>query len=126
MNNQWNLPASLSIGGVGYPIRTDFRDVLKILKVLSDPDYLPETKAIVCVKGLFKDEIPPEHFEEALTAAYAFIDGAIGEREDNKKPKPTLMDWEQDAALIIPAINKVLGQEVRANPCSPRRPLNTN
>ena len=29
--------------------------------------------------------------------------------------KPTLMDWEQDAPLIIPAINKVLGREIRAD-----------
>ena len=34
--------------------------------------------------------------------------------EPDDKKRPTLMDWEQDAALIIPAVNRVAGHEVRA------------
>ena len=27
-----------------------------------------------------------------------------------------MMDWEQDSAVIIPAVNKVLGKEIRSMP----------
>ena len=116
MRNYWNLPASLSIGGADYSIKTDFRDVLKIISVITNPDYYPETKATVTLKYLINDfdSLPPEHYEEALETVYAFID--VGDKQDEKKKKPTLMDWEQDAPLIIPAVNKVLGQEVRTAP----------
>lgn len=115
-NNVWKLPASLSIGGADYSIKTDFRDILKLIGVLSDPDLYPETKALVTLKYLFLDfeSLPVELYPEAVDEAYKFID--VGEKEDTRKKRPTLMDWEQDAPLIIPAVNKVLGQEVRAMP----------
>ena len=34
----WGLPASVEIGGVSYEIRTDFRVILDIFVMLSDPD----------------------------------------------------------------------------------------
>ena len=116
MNNVWELPVSLTIGGAGYSINTDFRTILKVISVLSNPDYLSETKIIVTMKAMIKDfdSLPSEHYEEAIQKCYEFID--LGEKEENDKPKPTLMDWEQDAPLIIPAVNKVLGQEIRAIP----------
>lgn len=116
MNNVWRLPASLSIGGAVYPIKTDFRDVLKLIGVLSDPDILPEAKGYVALKFMIEnfDELPEEQYENALKQLYEFID--VGEKEESRRKKPALMNWDQDAPLIIPAVNKVLGQEVRAMP----------
>lgn len=115
-NNVWSLPTSLTIGGVGYAIKTDFRDILKVLGVLSDPDAMTETKIIVMMKYLIEDfdSLPVDDYEEAINKIYEFID--CGERDDKKRNRPVLMDWEQDAPLIIPAVNKVLGQEIRAVP----------
>ena len=56
------------------------------------------------------DDIPAEHLQEALDKVVEFID--MGITEDSKKPKT--MDWEQDAPILIPAINKVLNCEIRA------------
>ena len=56
------------------------------------------------------DDIPTEHWQEALNKASEFID--MGIVDDRKKPKT--MDWEQDAPILIPAINKVLNCEIRA------------
>ena len=35
--------------------------------------------------------------------------------EKTDKPSPRVMDWEQDATLIIPAVNRVVGREIRAD-----------
>lgn len=109
----WILPTSLTIGGVGYDIRTDFRDILHILRYFSDPDYEDDEKWMICMQVLFlhPESIPPEHYEEAAQQAVAFIDMGIG--NDGHK-RPTCMDWEYDAPILIPAINRVLGREVRA------------
>ena len=36
--------------------------------------------------------------------------------ESTFKHKPRLMDWEQDGDMIVPAVNKVAGKEIRAVP----------
>lgn len=111
----WELPTSLEIGGVGFPIRSDFRAILDILKYFQDPDYEDDEKMMICLAILFPDweDIPQEHVNEAVEKAYEFIDA--GNTPDGK-PSPHIMDWEQDAPLIIPAINRVVGQEVRTLP----------
>lgn len=111
----WELPTSLEIGGVGYSIRTDFRAILDILKYFNDPDYEVDEQWEICLIIMYEDydKIPLEHKQEAAEKARDFID--MGIKDDGKK-RPSVMDWEQDAPIIIPAINRVLGSEVRACP----------
>lgn len=110
----WELPTSLNVGGVDYKIRTDFRAILDILKTFDDPNFEEDEKWIVCLKILYEDAelIPWEYQEEALRKAVEFIDA--GTSTEGNKQKPHTMDWEQDAQLIIPAVNKVLNKEIRA------------
>lgn len=111
----WELPTSLEIGGVGYFIRSDFRAVLDILKYYADPEYEPDERNLICLMILYPDweDIPQEHWGEAIEKAKEFIDAGM---TDDGKRKPTLMDWEQDAPIIIPAVNNIAGCEVRAIP----------
>lgn len=109
----WELPTSLDVGGTSYAIRSDFRVVLDILRHYASPDYEPDEKALICLGILYVDDIPQELYEEAYKKAIDFIDAGI---QDDGKPKPRTMDWDQDAPLIVPAINKVIGGEVRAMP----------
>ena len=113
----WDLPVSLTIGDTGFDIETDFRKVLYVLSVFNDPDYEPDEQAAVCLRVMVKDweSLPPARYREAMEALAAFIDGP-GVREDKRRPMPRTMDWEQDGPVIIPAVNRVLGQEVRALP----------
>ena len=37
----------------------------------------------------------------------------MGIKDDGKK-QPHVMDWEHDAPVIIPSVNRVLGKEIRA------------
>ncbi len=117
--NVWSFPTSLNIGGVEYEIRTDYRVVLDLLIALNDPElsdsdnkmsaYM-QSRVILEIMIPDCENIPQEHIQEALDKVAEFIDMGIG--DDSKKPKT--MDWEQDAPIIIPAINKVLNKEIRA------------
>ena len=111
----YELPTSLVIGGVGYSIRSDYRAVLDILIALNDNELDERDKSYVMLKIMYEkcEEIPPEHWEEALQKASEFID--CGQRDDGKK-HPKTVDWEQDANIIIPAVNKVAHTEIRAVP----------
>lgn len=110
--NAWSLPRAATIGGKKYPINADFRDVLEIIGYLTDntkPTFLRWQVAI----GLFFDEkIAEEHQEEAMKYLAEFI--SYG--SENEKPSQKLIDWEQDAQLIVSDVNKVAGIEVRAVP----------
>lgn len=119
MASAWEFPTSLNIGGTDYEIRTDYRAVLDLLAALNDKDLEDEDKRIeaymksrVILEIMFPkcDDIPDEYVQEALDKVAEFID--MGIVEDSKKPK--MMDWEQDAPILVPAINKVLNTEIRA------------
>ena len=119
MSSAWDFPTSLNIGGVDYEIRTDYRAVLDLFTALSDPELTDEDAQVtaymqnrVMLEIMFPqcDDIPLEHMQEALEKVTEFID--MGISDDRKKPKT--MDWEQDAPILIPAINKVLNCEIRA------------
>ena len=120
MVNHWELPTSISVNNTEYAIRTDYRAVMDLLTAFSDKEMLGESeeetniiRALLVLNILFIDEVKPEDQNEAIKKAIEFIDMGIESSRDVKKP--TLMDWEQDAPLIIPAINKVLGREIRAD-----------
>ena len=119
MASAWEFPTSLNIGGIDYEIRTDYRAVLDLLTALADPELTDEDEQMtaymqsqVILQIMFPDcdNIPAEHIQEALEKVSEFID--LGISDDRKKPKT--MDWEQDAPILIPAINKVLNCEIRA------------
>ncbi|MBR9960797.1 Gp15 family bacteriophage protein [Anaerostipes sp. Marseille-Q3525] len=109
----WELPTSIVVGGIKYDIRTDFRAILDILKTFNDPEFENDEKWIVALTILYIDfdEMPPQDYEEAIEKAIEFIDMGI---KDDEKKKPHTMDWEQDGAVIIPSVNRVLGKEIRA------------
>lgn len=111
----WELPTSLHVGGVDWQIRTDFRAILDILKYFADPDYELDEQWEICLRILFTDEVfesfDTNQIREAIQQAIWFIDMGI---EDDGKAKPHLMDWEQDAPVIIPSVNRVIGKEIRS------------
>lgn len=108
--NNYSLPTSLNVGGTEYRIRTDFRDVINVLLALGDPDLDNEAKAYVFFTAFFIDPIPPSLREAAMEAGFRFINAGL---KNDGTHGPRLMDWEQDAPLIMPAVNKVAGKEIR-------------
>ena len=110
----WELPTTLTVKDTEYKIRTDFRDVLKILMAFEDPELEPAEKEYVCLYILYEDfeQIPREDYVAAYKAAISFIDNGI----EGDKGGPRTMDWEQDAKILFPAVNHAAGCEVRSLP----------
>ena len=108
----FGLPQKAEINGREYEIRSDFRPVLDILMMMSDPEMPDEDKAVAAMMMFYPDydEIPTADYEAAVKWCYWFIDG--GEEIKSKKG-PRLMDWEQDYSLIIAPVNRILGYEAR-------------
>lgn len=113
MDSAWALPTELKIGDEMYPIRTDYRAILDILRAQSDEELTDQEKTQVLFEILFLDpqNIPRKNLEEACKKAVEFIDCGI---KDDGRKKPRLMDWEQDAAIIAPAISNVVGKDIRS------------
>lgn len=105
------LPDTVTINNKEYRIRTDFRVILEIMQALSDPDLGDSEKAECVITMFYIDQ--PDDFVEAIKQCYGFID--MG-REDSKKKRPKIMDWEQDFDYIIAPVNRVLGKEARMIP----------
>lgn len=114
MMNTWKLPTSVQVAGVAWDIETDFRVVIDVLVAVNNPEYDDTDKLLYMLMAMIKDfdSLSEECYEEASKELTVFID--MGIDEDSNKNSPILMDWEQDASLIVPAVNKVIGHEVRA------------
>lgn len=108
----WSLPTTAVIGGVEYRINADYRDILEIMGYLENPDQPEFVKWQIAVALFYDGEIPQEHRQEAMEYIASFI--SCGERDS--KPAPKLLDWEQDAQIIVADVNKVAGSEIRALP----------
>lgn len=113
--NGYELPSSVSVGGTEYPIRTDYRAVLDVFCVMNDAEIPEQAKNTIFMIIMFPGwrDIPLESWEEAIKKACEFID--MGQKDDGKS-HPRLVDWEQDAAIIVPAVNNVAHTEIRALP----------
>ena len=111
------LPTSLVIGGRTFPIRTDFRVILRIFSAWSDPALTDREKCAVCLLDLFEhpEGITADIAQEAVRAAYRFCAG--GDEPDPDRPPVKLFDWTQDAPILMPAVSRAAGvPDVRALP----------
>lgn len=112
MLDLYTLPTTANIGGRDFDIRTDFRAVLDIIRVQQDTELSPEEIAQVCLMIFYPDfdEIPPHLYYEAYMQMVDVMSCGIA---DDGKEHPRLVDWEKDASLIIAAINRTAGVDVR-------------
>lgn len=114
------LPETLTVNGVDYPIRTDYRNVLQVFEAFQDPELEPQEKWIVAIYLLFEEfscaddvmESAQNGFdlEEAMKQISWFI--SAGQPEKQVLEQPTY-NWTQDEQMIFSAVNKVAGRETR-------------
>lgn len=109
----YELPYSLEVNGVWHPIRTDFRDIMRIMLAMNDPNLTENEKAYICLYIIYEDfeDIPGEDYEAAFKAASYFLD--CGDTSGAKPSRGQTVDFEQDERLLIAAVNRVAGKEVR-------------
>lgn len=111
--NSWQLPTRLEIGGKLYPIHTDYRDILDILHRLNDADEPVFIRWRVALALFYEGDLPQDQYPNAIRKMTEFLN--CGQNVP-RSPGPPLLDWEQDAPLIVADINKAAGCEVRALP----------
>lgn len=59
MSAAWSLPYSLSVNGVNYEIREDFRAILDILSAFADEELSDPEKTQAMLEILYWPVIPP-------------------------------------------------------------------
>lgn len=107
----FDLPKTVDIGGEKYNIRYDFRVILEIIIMLTDPDLTDDDKAEALIDMFYCEPETVYDIKAAVDACYRFIDG---ESQTTTKKGPRLTDWKQDFEYIIAPVNRVLGYESRA------------
>lgn len=111
----YELPETLEVNGVEHPIRTDFRVIMRVLFAMGDPELEDKEKAFVCLYDIYEDfnDLKSDDYEAAFKAAIDFMD--CGEKRSSEKtPSKGVVDFEQDERLLIAAVNRVAGCEVRS------------
>lgn len=107
----WTLPKEAALGGKTYPHKTDYRQILKLMAVLSDEGKPVRLRWLTALCYFYEGPIPPELEPEAMEYLSDFLScgepGTAG---------PKLLDWERDAPEIIADINAVAGREIRSEP----------
>lgn len=114
------LPETLTVGGVDYPIRTDYRNVLQVFEAFQDPELTQEEKWIVSIYLLFEDFSCADDVLEAVHGGFDLSEAmkqiswfiSAGQPEKQVLEQPTY-NWTQDEQMIFSAVNKVAGRETR-------------
>lgn len=113
----WSLPCSVSYKGTDWQIHTDYLTVLDVLSIFKNHDLDNIEKCLYCLYQLVVrfDDLQEDDYFPMYEKVREFID--MGQESKNNNT-PSVMDWEQDAPLIIPEINKQLGNglDVRTMP----------
>jgi hypothetical protein len=109
----YGLPTSAELGGRPYSIRSDYRAVLDVLGVMGDGETGDDERTIVALSIFYEDfdSMPNSVMRDAVAYMQWFINGGD---EPDMRPKPKLMDWEQDFPLIVAPVNRIVGKEIRA------------
>lgn len=113
MWQDYELPTYAEIDGVRLDFRSDFRVIIDIFAAFNDPDLTEQERIICGLQIFFVDFDLITDFKTASDIMMLFINGNNAE-SGNKSPE--LIDWEKDVSIIIPPVNRILGQEIRQLP----------
>ena len=110
--SRWNLPTTAEVCGQSFAIRSDFRAVLDALAALQDEELPPLARRMACLQILYPRWQALPDAAQAFEQAMAFIN--LGQPPQDIAPRGTpVVDWQQDAQLIAPAVDGVLGYSCR-------------
>lgn len=115
----YELPKSIMLNGQEWNIRNegDFRVILDCFEALNDVDLSTNEKIIASLIIFLEDLNSIEDMnklpdiEEAYKEMVKFFNCGQEEQESNSYK---LIDWNKDSTLIISAVNRVAGKEIRS------------
>lgn len=118
MNN--DLPTSVEINSKNYKIRNDcdYRVVLDCLEIFEDKNLSVEKQCYTSLFVFYDSYEDIDDYFQALTNMIRIIDCKTTDdfnRSVNKqyRPQPKVMSWVHDFEHIAPAVNRVLGYDIR-------------
>jgi hypothetical protein len=105
------LPTAVLIGGQSVPIRTDFRDCLRVILAFEDPDLTPTEQTLILLDNLYSDE--PPNLEQAVRQGVKFLN--CGELSDDGDPvsEARVYGFAHDASLIFAAFQQTHGIDLQ-------------
>lgn len=106
------LITSVDIQGVICEFNTDFRDIIDIMSILSDPDLLEVERIEIALEYFYKDDNYKVDIQEAVNNMIEFI--ALDTEKSGKTNSKPLFSWDKDFNIIIAPINKILQVDVRS------------
>ena len=111
----YGLPKSLTVNGKEQPIRWEYTAVLDAIAALNNRELEDSEKILAFLYILYEDfdSLGRDDFAPAFEAAIDFVNNGM---ETSKKQQVKLVDFEQDYRLMIQAINRVAGKEIRNEP----------
>ena len=117
---EYELPTSVILNNTAHTIRNngDFRMVLDCFKLLQDEELDDNERRLACLV-VFYDELDGldsiyklGNIEEATKQMFSFFN--CNQESVGIKTPGKVVDWSRDALMIISAVNKVAGKEIRA------------
>lgn len=117
---EYELPTSVILNDTEHAIRKDgdFRMVLDCFRLLQDEELAENERILACLT-VFYDELDGVEtvyqlgdLEEATKQMFSFFN--CGQNSVGAKAEGKVIDWDKDAMMIISAVNKVAGKEIRA------------
>lgn len=109
------LKKSVEIGGKQYEIRSDFGVILDTKKVAEDTSFGESDRVYMILNAFYVDfdSLPPDCYQEAMNKWSEYVQCGI---PVYKGSTPNLVDWDRDWPLIVGAINRILGYDIRSIP----------
>ena len=108
----FGLPRSLNVNGREEPIRYEYTAVLDAISAMNDPELEEREKLYSFLYIIYEnfEEFSKEDYQPALESAIEFVNNGV---EENRRTNIKMVDYEQDYRIMIPAINRVAGREIR-------------
>jgi hypothetical protein len=111
----WDLPTFVEIDEKKYPItnKCDYRMVLDVIELLNDKEFEMKDRIFGSLMIFYEDITGCTDLQTAVNEMMRIINNGEIDEEEEKTPKPALMNWKHDFKLLAPPISRVLGYSVR-------------
>ena len=108
----FGLPKTLTVSGREEPIRYEYTAILDAISAMNDPELDNGEKMYAFLFIIYEnfEEFSQDDFKSAFDSAIEFINNGA---DEDRKSKIKVVDYEQDYRIMIPAINRVAGKEIR-------------
>jgi len=98
INNKGNLfPTKIICDGEDYNINSDFRTILKVLRLNEDQEIFPQQKCLMMLKWFYTNKYPND-LQKGIESLFGFI--CNNPIDDDESKKPPQYDFEYDAEEI--------------------------